>query len=226
MMGDRDIQLVVSRHRAAKLIDAVMRQDKNIVQELLATNTDPNWVDETGRCPLHAGVCKGNAKIVRHLLDFRADPNLPERRNDVVLALQIAAWQGYRELTGLLLQSAADANAAGGSGWTPLCSAAHQGHVGAMQVLLQHGADPRHCATLSDRRAPLTPLQAAAEGGHTQARLVIKEALDQVARSPSRGVKLRLRQGHRQGVSGNLAALSNSLKALIRRCGCCGACKA
>jgi ankyrin repeat protein len=61
------------------------------------------------------------------------------------------------------VQLGADVHAADGDGDTPLHTAAYNGHVEAMQALVELGADV-HAADADGR----TPLHAAAAGGHVE----------------------------------------------------------
>lgn len=184
--GRRDIEELLKRHRAAQLADFAMSCDRERVRELLAAHADPNHADERGRLPLHAAVFAGKAEVVREILEARADANLAERDLHGNRPLQIAAWQGHAEVTKLLLQSSASVDVTDGRGWTPLCSAAEQGHVATVQVLVHHRADPGRAAAVAGRGS-VTPLQAAAKGGHIEVAQVLKEALAKNATTESPG---------------------------------------
>ncbi|CAE8736436.1 unnamed protein product, partial [Polarella glacialis] len=173
--GRREIEDRLIRHKAALLTDASMSGDQARVQELLSENADPNMSDEQGRLPLHAATFAGATAVLSSLLDARADANLREQ-GDGNRSLQIAAWQGHLEATELLLDNRADVEAVDERGWSPLCSAASQGHASVVRLLVQKGADPRRDVAVAGQ-GTMNALQAAAKGRHVEVAQVLKEAL-------------------------------------------------
>lgn len=155
------IAFVVKRHNAARLADASMNQDADLVQELIAGGTDPNLSDEDGRLALHAAVTGGNVEMVNCLLAARANPDCIEQAG-ACTPLQIAAWQGNTSAMRSLLEARASPNVPNTKGETPLFTAAVNGHKQAVQTLLSHGSDANRPALQGGRL--VTPLQAAVEG--------------------------------------------------------------
>merc|ERR1719188_1532709 len=167
----RDVKSILARHRSAQLCEAASQGSEEQVTDLLSANANPNCPDEGGRLPLHAAVVAGAAPVVQLLVGARADANI-EQGDD--RPLQIAAWYGHTEVVRKLLEAGASVNAANGRGATPLCSAAAQGRVQTVQVLLRHSADPGKTAQLAAGRPPTAPLQAAVTAGHRQVVEVLK----------------------------------------------------
>eukprot|EP00927_Polykrikos_kofoidii_P036067 TRINITY_DN30496_c0_g2_i2.p1 TRINITY_DN30496_c0_g2~~TRINITY_DN30496_c0_g2_i2.p1 ORF type:complete len:236 (+),score=39.79 TRINITY_DN30496_c0_g2_i2:215-922(+) len=176
--GQQDVQALLLKHHSARLYDAAMRGEVEITQEILAARADPNYADESGRLPLHAGAHSGCPEVVKLLLDARADANAAETCSNGGLALQIAAWSGYTEVTRLLLLRSACPNTADGRGWTPLVSAAEQGHVGTAQALLDRRADPAKASRPLRRGKAITPLMAAQEARQVRVGLLLRDHLD------------------------------------------------
>ena len=126
---------------------------------------------------LSIACLRGDAQIVGALLDARASPDagrtLPSRWQGRTLPLQWALSDAQSiDCASMLLKAGAttlneqdvDPEQADGGGMTCLCSAAYEGNLSKMRLLLEHDADvdlPRHSGA--------TPLYAAAQEGHTDA---------------------------------------------------------
>lgn len=173
-----DVDAHLRTYRAGKLTTAAMNSDFESISDLLATKADPNEMDADRRLPLNTAAYTGVTRVVRELLQARADANVPARDAQGCQSrpLQIAAWQGHDEVTKLLLRSSADVNAAGTEMQSPLNSAAIQGHTATLQILVRKRAD------LRKESSRMTPLEAAAKGGHVEVAHVLKAAL---ANSPA-----------------------------------------
>ena len=95
--------------------------------------------------PLTTAAYKGQADVVKNLLDKGADVN--ERSgcgwgwDPNVTALSCAAYGGHIETVKVLVERGADVNARSSDGWTPLMSAAYVGHAGIAKLLIERGAD-------------------------------------------------------------------------------------
>lgn len=176
--GHLEIQRLLTRHHAARLADAAMRGDSQVVKELVASKADPNYPDETGRLPLHAASYSGSTVVVRLLLEAKGDANFAETGRQGGLPLEMAAFQGHEGVLQLLLAGAASPNASDGRGWTPLVSAAAQGHAAAARALIDWRADPALPARPATRGQPITPLMAAQEGRNLSVGRLLREALD------------------------------------------------
>jgi len=190
-VSDDSIQRTVMEHNATRLFKAAWERDRSLVEELLAAGTDANRADSQGRLALHAAVCVGDLEITRALLGGNADPGFPERTPDGGTPLQIAGWQGNHSIAKLLLEASADANAPNAKGQTPLYSAALQGHKTSVQVLLEAGADANKVTLVGTR--PVTPLQAAVEGRHSEVATLLKSyGARRASMAASRGIFQRL----------------------------------
>lgn len=92
---------------------------------------------------LMAATLRGHTEVVRELIGIGADPHVKDR--DGFEAIHGAAFQGRPEAAELLLErTTAVADAGAEDGYTPLHRTTwgrRDGHVGAMRVLLRHGAD-------------------------------------------------------------------------------------
>ncbi|CAM0949900.1 unnamed protein product [Alopecurus aequalis] len=82
---------------------------------------------------------KGNAQVVRYLLDHGSDPEKASERG--LTPLHNAAEHGHCEAVRVLLSKGVDVDAINYRG-TPLHMTAAKGQHQAMKILLEHGADP------------------------------------------------------------------------------------
>lgn len=100
-----------------------------------------NARDESNKTPLILAAEAGHSRAVGTLLKLRADVNAAA--DDGVTALIAAAAHGANRLVlGPLLEARADVNAQTRDGATPLLYAAQRGNPVAVQLLLEHGANP------------------------------------------------------------------------------------
>lgn len=113
-----------------------------LVQLLISHGADPNLVTK-GSAPI---VSAANIHVARVLLESGADPNFAtvddERDQDGHTALIYAAQLGNVEVMKLLIAYGAKVNHVTSEGRAALNDAARGNCIGAMRVLLQHGACP------------------------------------------------------------------------------------
>ena len=83
------------------------------------------------KTPLHWVAFNGDTKAARALLDAKADPNAADKVSAGCLHGWWQGWLGVRVLSECRVQE----------GCTPLHDAAHEGHIEAVQVLLDARAD-------------------------------------------------------------------------------------
>jgi uncharacterized protein len=112
---------------------------------------------------LRQAACKGNAAIVRLLVDKGAPIDMADAQG--VTSLILAAQLGRLEVVQILLDCGANvhAQAAGLQNICALMQAAQHGHDKIAQLLLDQGAD----ANITDSKG-LTPLMLAAKNGHLE----------------------------------------------------------
>ena len=94
--------------------------------------------------PLTTAAYKGQADVVKNLLDKGADVN--ERGGcgfgwPSVTPLICAAYGGHMEAVKELIDRGADVNKSDGEGWTPLVQAVDEGHANIAKLLIEKGAD-------------------------------------------------------------------------------------
>jgi len=104
-------------------------------------------IEERGRngfySPLHIAVYTGRAEVVQVLLEHGADVSAKTSLGDSVLHLVFVKERvaGREAIIRSLLLNGADVCAKNKSGRTPLHQAVFQDSVGALKLLLEHGAD-------------------------------------------------------------------------------------
>lgn len=103
-----------------------------------------NEYNTAGYLPLHIAVLRGDAALVRKLLDRGAAVDARSRRPAIIMpdsgvtALHLAARDGHAEIARLLIERRADVNARSETGATPLHMAVDAPQIAAM--LLARGA--------------------------------------------------------------------------------------
>ncbi|MEO3857422.1 ankyrin repeat domain-containing protein [Acrocarpospora sp. B8E8] len=140
----------------SELMAAVAEDDLERAREFLRPGMDLN--PARGTTPLYEAAVHGNGEMIRLLLEYGADPDLPSHGEDEGLPLCAAACWDHDEAVRALLDGGANPDAAEGGGWTALLWAASLGHLATVDVLLDGGATP-------DAGCPHTPLTAAARFG-------------------------------------------------------------
>ncbi|OHE99308.1 ankyrin repeat and protein kinase domain-containing protein [Colletotrichum orchidophilum] len=119
---------------------AVLQSDLEMCGLLLEYGADVSARNHDGREPLFLAVNKGNANIIKLLLDHHADPD-SICAEDPPTALHLACDNGKLEVIEVLLEYGASINSLRDlDGGTPLFRAVASGSVDAVRLLLQRGA--------------------------------------------------------------------------------------
>lgn len=120
-----------------------------------------------GEIPLEYAIYHSPLPFIRQLLELGADPNYPNPAGfpSLIAALSTDRADKY-EILELFLAFGADIGQRGVNDYTPLHYAAASDDVGAIELLLTHGADPG-ARTSIDQFA--TPLEEAELLGQTEA---------------------------------------------------------
>ncbi|MEW6210276.1 MAG: ankyrin repeat domain-containing protein [Acidobacteriota bacterium] len=118
--------------------------DRDAVIDLLRNGSDPNARDNYGYTPLHWCAFRGAVGAEQHLiaealLQAGADPNA--FTNLGYCALNFAIDSGNKILIASLISKGANVNIIADD-VTPLMTAAREGDIEIVQMLLQAGADP------------------------------------------------------------------------------------
>ncbi|MGK5593996.1 MAG: ankyrin repeat domain-containing protein [Parachlamydiaceae bacterium] len=129
-------------------------------------------------------------KVVRFLLNHRADPNVCTQ--DGATALHWAAMYGSPAMVNLLIKYGADPNACTETGATALHAAAVHGTPAMVNLLIKHGADPNACT-----QKGTTVLHSAAEYGSPEIiSLLLEYGVDPDARDQKGVTALHLAAEH------------------------------
>lgn len=124
--------------KPAELIAAVVdHADIDLVKKLLDRGADVNETDKDGASALIYAAMNGHNDIIEELLKHGADITLKDRED--CTALFYAASNGFT--SALKLLNDPDIDAPNVYGYTPLMHAAMNGHLAAVQYLLDAGAD-------------------------------------------------------------------------------------
>ena len=100
-----------------------------------------NAVAADGFSPLGLASFFGQLEAARLLIEHGARVNQPSNNPQKVMPLHSAAAGQHLEVAKLLLAAGAEVDAVQEGGFTPLMSAAQNGQVEMMSLLLDHGAD-------------------------------------------------------------------------------------
>ncbi|CAE7029591.1 ANKRD50 [Symbiodinium sp. CCMP2592] len=119
------------------LREAVMRGHDSVVRLLLPAAIGRD------RLPILLGVaaCKGNASVVRTLLEACAAVNYRNPKVDGNTGLIYAAEGGFASVCSMLLDGRADIALGNAQGRTPLMQAAAKGHLSTIRLLLDRRAE-------------------------------------------------------------------------------------
>ncbi|RSL81667.1 hypothetical protein CEP52_017150 [Fusarium oligoseptatum] len=137
------------------LLWAVANGSEECVGLLLKNGADPDRADSSRRTPLSWAAGEGYLSVVKHLLAYRVDKEMPvstETRADSKAIPQSgfgkeprpAQEAGIRP-TGKTTKDKVkpiEVNSLDNKLWTPLFHAAYNGHKNVVDTLLSHGADP------------------------------------------------------------------------------------
>jgi hypothetical protein len=138
------------------LVDAAFRGNLAVMRHLLQQGADIEARDAAGDSPLVGAAWGGRDDVLHELLERGA--SLAKSGGE---ALSRAANSGNASIVQLLAGRGVPIDVRDGNGWTPLMSAAWQGHTATVAYLLELGAD-RHLADDTGKRA----LDWARAGGH------------------------------------------------------------
>lgn len=113
-----------------------------VLQSLQDENFNIDSFSPDGFTGLGLAAYFGNKKLVRLLLDLGANVNLPSNNNFKVAPIHSACAIQDLEIIEMLLKNGANVNARQLQGITPLYSAAHNGNLALIKLLIQHKAEP------------------------------------------------------------------------------------
>ena len=141
---------VKSSSRSGSLICHVVNMGlTRAVQFLIENGANVNELNSNGMTPLmyacSIGKTKGE-KIAYMLIEAGADVTYI---SDLISALTFSFKNGSRQLIKALIDKGANVNGLEGATQTPLMLAARDNNVDAIELLLEHGADPEAKCTLS-----------------------------------------------------------------------------
>lgn len=126
-------------------------EDTRSLEYILSKKIDINRqfskVPGVNPTPALIAAVNGCAKTLELLLSHGADANMAcNLRNDIfhrnIVPLHQAAVQGHEKMAALLIKHRAVVDSKSAAGETPLLHACWKGHLGLMNLLLDHGADP------------------------------------------------------------------------------------
>jgi ankyrin repeat protein len=160
------------------LIDAVKKQDVQLVRSLLAQHADVNAAEADGSTALQWAAQRDNREIADLLTAAGAHVTASNRYN--VTPLSLACTNGDALLIEHLIKVGADANATSEEGQTALMTASLTGKVDAVKVLLAHGAKVNAIEAFKGQSALMW---AASEGNADAASLLIEFGADVKAKS-------------------------------------------
>lgn len=112
----------------------------NVIHYLIAQGALVNQTRPCGTTPLYVASERGNAEIVKILLNNGAEPN-KSRTDDGSSPLFIACESGFHPVAKLLLENGANINMTCYDGMDPLFIAVQEEHKECVKLLLKYGAD-------------------------------------------------------------------------------------
>ncbi|HEY5620003.1 MAG TPA: ankyrin repeat domain-containing protein [Vicinamibacterales bacterium] len=123
----------------ARVLDAVLKGDRNALRELLRNHADPESAQPDGSTALMLAAERGEVGIADLLI--RAHANVNAANDYGATALWVASAGGHVAVIKVLLNAGANPNAPLLSGETPLMTAVDNGQIEAVRLLLDRGAN-------------------------------------------------------------------------------------
>lgn len=154
-------------HRQFKAVDdAFRRGDFTGLEAALGNPPDfPNCLQPfdlgVGDYPLEYAIYWSPLPFIAELLERGADPNYPDRSGFPSLIAVLSAHRPDRDtVLRLLLEKGADPQQRGLNDLTPLHDAVTRRNLAAVEMLLEHGADPTIRTRIDDCSTPLEDAEA------------------------------------------------------------------
>ena len=127
--------------REQALMRAAFTGKLDAVQSLVSEGVSPNTTDSEQHTPLMWAAFNGHTSVVRYLLDKSA--KLDAKDESGRSALMYASSGPHAETVDLFLKKGAEVDVQGTlEGFTALMTAAAEGQMEVVRLLLRHGADP------------------------------------------------------------------------------------
>lgn len=156
------VDQVYEKNGGTALHAASSRGHTETVKALVQGGASLTKLNKQSYTPLMVAAEGGIADTAKLLCELGADPNF-KNPGKGTFALQLAAGNGYQKAAAALVECKADVNLANNLNETSLFSAAHDGHVEVVRILLDNGA---HVNTASTGKDGSSPLQAACVQGN------------------------------------------------------------
>lgn len=154
------------------LADAVEKQDRSIIRQLLKQGVDVRAAQVDGMTALHWAAHLDDLETAKLLVKAKADANATNRYG--VTPLSLACVNGNTELVESLLAAGADPNTTLRGGETVLMTAARTGKVGPVKALLSRGV----VVDAKERRGQTALMWAAADGHAAVVEVLLKAGAD------------------------------------------------
>jgi ankyrin repeat protein len=152
---------------AERLVSAVLNSDFDAARAEIEAGADVNGVSVEGLYPIHYAVNSEMPRMVRFLIENKADVNARETEGGYT-PLHLVCRKNFNmaknrlEIAVILIAAGADVNAVDDSGTTSLHMAVTGGLEELARLLIEYGADVNARTGYHE----LTPLHQASSGGH------------------------------------------------------------
>ena len=160
-------QTLSVRRTTRSFYEAILKNDSDMIMEVLETKDISSLNLAGGISPLHFCAWQGKTEVLKIFLNKGLQPNLRDESNRT--ALHMAAWSGNPEAAQLLLDRNASIDLLNNDGATPAMEAARIGNPGTLDLLLASGAE----VNATDARGNGL-VEYAASGGHKALATILK----------------------------------------------------
>jgi len=161
-MTDGITRQLPGREEEDSFRQAALDGDLEKVKALLKQGVGCNVADEDGRTALMLASFNGHSEIIHNLIEEGAEIDQRDYKDQT--ALLYGASGPFPETVSILLENGADPNIVDSEEhFTPLMTAAAEGHLEVVKILIQYGADRNLLDVDGDDAATF-----AAKNGHMQ----------------------------------------------------------